>query len=46
MQRDEELLECIVTLMGVYHRPLAKSVSHHRRVSVNAMRGGNGVIGP
>jgi len=46
MQRDKELLKCIVTFMGMYHRSLARRVSHHRRVPANVMRGGNGVMGP
>jgi len=40
MQRNEEFLKSIVTLMGVYYRSLPGKVSHHRRVLVN---GGDGV---
>jgi len=46
MQRGEEFLECIVTLVGVYHSPLPGKVSRHRRVSADAMGSGNEGIEP
>lgn len=46
VQRDEELLKCVVSFMGMYHRSLPGKVSHHGRVSVGVMGGGDGVIGP
>ena len=46
MQRGEEFLECIVTLMSVYHNPLPGKVSRHRRVSADATGSGNEGIEP
>ena len=44
MQCNEELFEFIVSFMGVYHCPLPRTVSHHRRVPTNAIRDSGGII--